>query len=65
MLETAIDALVFTAIEKICVLGLEGARSDLKQLYDVAMDLISFWDLGNSSDLEERIKAGIPCEVWE
>lgn len=41
-----LKGLVATAIEKICVLGLDGAKDELNPLRDMYIELVEFWDLG-------------------
>ena len=43
-LRIAIDTLVKTGLEKVNVLGIEDAQSDLWQIYDICQELMAFWD---------------------
>lgn len=40
-----IKALADTAIEKICVMGVDDARGDILKLRDVVHDLVEFWGI--------------------
>ena len=51
-LNLAIDTLVKTGLEKVNVLGIEDAQSDLWQIYNICQELMAFWD---SELTEERI----------
>ena len=44
ILET-LKGLLATAIEKVCVLGVEDAQDDLKRLREIYEDLVLFWGL--------------------
>ena len=44
ILET-LKGLFATAIEKVCVLGEADAQEDLKQIRDIYIELVRFWDL--------------------
>jgi hypothetical protein len=43
-LNLTIDTLVKTGLEKVNVLGIENAQSDLWQIYGICQELIAFWD---------------------
>lgn len=51
-LNLTINTLVKTGLEKVNVLGIEDAQSDLWQIYDMCQELMAFWD---SELTEERI----------
>lgn len=52
-----LDGLTITAIEKICVLGENDAKSHVQQLKDVYEDLILFWGLDETllNKFDEKI----------
>lgn len=45
LIKETLKGLLATAREKICVLGEEGAKEDLKKLREVYKDLVLFWGL--------------------
>jgi hypothetical protein len=52
-----IKALADTAIEKICVMGVDDARGDILKLRDVVHDLVDFWGLDEQlkDDFDGRV----------
>ena len=64
----SLAGLAITAIEKICVLGEQDAKSHIQQLKEVYEDLILFWGLDDSllTKFDEKIEQWrnsqiIPC----
>ena len=59
-----IDTLVKTGLEKVNVLGIEDAQSDLWQIYEMCEELLRFWENEITDDqyyeLEEMIIAELP-----
>jgi len=53
----AIKVLADTAIEKICVMGVDDARGDILKLRDVVHDLVDFWGLDEQlkDDFDGRV----------
>lgn len=49
--------LIVTATEKILVLGLVGAQEELKQVRDMYIELVEFWDLGEDllDEFDEKV----------
>lgn len=45
LIEQTLKGLLATAQEKICVLGEEDAKEDLKRLREIYEELVLFWDL--------------------
>lgn len=45
LIRDTLKGLLATAIEKICVLGVEGAETDIKQIREMYEELVRFWDL--------------------
>lgn len=43
-LKMMMEGLIATAVEKICVLGLEDAKEDVDKIIAVVKDLEMFWD---------------------
>lgn len=52
-----IKALADTAIEKICVMGVDDATGDILKLRDVVHDLVDFWGLDEQlkDDFDGRV----------
>ena len=46
LIMATLKGLIATAVEKICVLGLEGAKDELNPLRDMYIELVEFWNLG-------------------
>lgn len=57
LIKETLKGLLATAIEKICVLGEEDAKEDLKKLRGVYEELILFWGLGEEliDEFDEKI----------
>ena len=58
-----IETLVKTGLEKVNVLGIEDAQSDLWQIYDICQELLRFWEneITDDQDYElEEIIAELP-----
>lgn len=53
----ALKGLLATAIEKICVLGEQDSQDDLKQIRDMYVELVRFWDLDEDliGEFDEKI----------
>lgn len=53
----AIKVLADTAIEKVCVIGEDGARGDILKLRDAVHDLVDFWGLDEQlkDDFDGRV----------
>ena len=45
LIRETLEGLLATAIEKICVLGVEDAEADIKQIREMYEELVHFWDL--------------------
>ena len=52
-----LKGLIATAVEKICVLGWEGAKEELNPLRDMYIELVEFWNLGEDllDEFDEKI----------
>ena len=48
LIRETLKGLLATGIEKICVIGLVDAQEDLKQIRDMYVELVRFWDLDES-----------------
>lgn len=59
IIEKTLEGLRMTAIEKICVAGIEDAQEDLKRLRGVYEDLVMFWGLDEKLINEFDKKIGI------
>ena len=62
-LKLTIDTLVKTGLEKVNVLGIEDAQSDLWQIYEMCEELLRFWEdeITDDQDYElEEIIAELP-----
>lgn len=44
LIKTTLQGLIFTAKEKVCVLG-EEAEDDINQIREMYKELVRFWDL--------------------
>ncbi len=57
LIRETLKGLLATAIEKVCVLGDQDAQDDLKQIRDMYIELIRFWDLDEDliGDFDEKI----------
>jgi hypothetical protein len=52
LIRETLKGLLATAIEKVCVLGEQDSQDDLKQIRDMYVELVRFWDL--DEDLIEK-----------
>lgn len=59
LIKETLKGLLTTADEKICVLGEEDAKEDLKKLREVYEDLVLFWGLDEEMIGEFDEKIGI------
>jgi len=57
LIRETLKGLLATAIEKICVLGVEDAKADIKQIREMYEELVRFWDL------DERLVDEFDMEV--
>jgi hypothetical protein len=57
LIRETLKGLLATAIEKVCVLGEGDAQDDLKQIRDMYVELIRFWDLDEDliGEFDEKI----------
>lgn len=57
LIKETLKGLLATAKEKICVLGEEDAKEDLKKLREVYEDLVLFWGLDEKliDEFDEKI----------
>ena len=57
LIKETLKGLLTTAVEKICVLGEEDAKKDLKKLREVYEDLVLFWGLDEEmiGEFDEKI----------
>ena len=57
LMDKTLKGLLATAKEKICVLGVEDAKEDLKKLRDMTEELTRFWNLDGKylEEFDERI----------
>lgn len=57
LIKETLKGLLATAVEKICVLGEEDDKEDLKKLREVYEDLVLFWGLDEEmiDDFDEKI----------
>lgn len=57
LIKVTLKGLIATAKEKICVMGEEGAKEDLKRLREVYEELVLFWGLDQEliDDFDENI----------
>lgn len=57
LIRETLKGLLATAIEKVCVLGEQDAQDDLKQIRDMYVELIRFWDLDEDliGEFDEKI----------
>lgn len=57
LIKETLKGLLATGIEKVCVLGIEDAQSDLKKLKEVYEDLVLFWGLDEDliDDFDEKV----------
>lgn len=57
LIRVTLKGLLATAIEKVCVLGEQDAQDDLKQIRDMYVELIRFWDLDEDliGEFDEKI----------
>lgn len=57
LIKEALKGILATAVEKICVLGEEDAKDDLKKLRQVYEDLVLFWGLDEEliEEFDEKI----------
>ena len=57
LIKETLQGLLATAVEKVCVLGEEDAKEDLKKLREVYEDLVLFWGLDEEliEEFDERI----------
>ncbi len=57
LIREALKGLLATAIEKVCVLGEDDAQDDLKQIRDMYVELVRFWDLDEDliGEFDEKI----------
>ncbi len=59
LIMATLKGLVATAIEKICVLGLDGAKEELDPLRDIYIELVEFWNLDDDLLDEFDLKIGL------
>ena len=45
LIRQTLKGLMATAIEKVCVLGVEDAEADIKQIREMYEEIVRFWDL--------------------
>ena len=57
LIRETLKGLLATAVEKICVLGVEDAKADIKQIREMYEELVRFWDL------DERLVDEFDMEV--
>ncbi|MDD3269062.1 MAG: hypothetical protein PHX14_07050 [Syntrophomonadaceae bacterium] len=57
LIRETLKGLLATAIEKVCVLGEGDAQDDLKQIRDMYVELVRFWDLDEDliGEFDEKI----------
>lgn len=57
LIKETLQGLLATAVEKVCVLGKEDAKEDLKKLREVYEDLVLFWGLDEEliNEFDEKI----------
>lgn len=57
LIKETLKGILATAVEKICVLGEENAKEDLKKLREVYEDLVLFWGLDEEliDEYDEKI----------
>jgi hypothetical protein len=57
LIRETLKGLLATANEKICVLGLEDAQEDLRQIRDMYVELVRFWALDEHliEEFDEKI----------
>ena len=57
LIKESLKGILATATEKICVLGEEDAKEDLKKLREVYEDLVLFWGLDEEliNEFDEKI----------
>lgn len=57
LIRETLKGLLATAIEKICVLGEGDAQDDMKQIRDMYVELVRFWDLDEDliGEFDEKI----------
>ena len=58
LIRETLKGLLATAIEKVCVLGEDDAQDDLKQIRDMYVELVRFWDLDEDviGEFDEKIE---------
>jgi hypothetical protein len=59
LIMATLKGLIATANEKICVLGLNGAKEELNPLREVYIELVEFWNLGEDLLDEFDVKIGL------
>lgn len=59
LIRETLKGLLVTGIEKVCVLGFEDAKEDLKRLREVYEDLVLFWGLDEQLIEEFDEKVGL------
>lgn len=57
LIKETLKGLLATATEKILVLGLVGAQEELKQVRDMYIELVEFWNLGEDllDEFDEKV----------
>lgn len=57
LIRETLKGLMATAIEKVCVLGEQDAQDDLKQIRDMYVELVAFWDLDQDliGEFDEKV----------
>ena len=57
LIRETLKGLLDTAKEKVCVLGLADSQDDLKQIRDIYIELVRFWDLDEElvNEFDEQI----------
>lgn len=59
LIRKTLKGLEATAIEKITVLGVEGARDDLERIKNMVDELVCFWELDESLIDEYDVEVGL------
>ena len=58
LIKETLQGLLMTASEKVCVLGAQDAREDVKQIRDMYVELVRFWALDEDliDKFDEKIR---------
>lgn len=57
LMDKTLKGLLATAIEKVCVLGPEDAKEDLKKLRNMTEEIVAFWNMDEKyiHEFDEKI----------